>query len=156
MSILASTDLASRLTLPSLTDSFKVSCRVIFLVGSVLLCIVRAGLAETTGRTALLVMCGVYGYIRAATVVNQSLVVAEYIDNKERIAGALGLNMCAKGLFVITLGQLLGRFYLKCGYKICTYLFFVFRLDKRLLPKLSAVSACTERSPRHCDNNVDD
>lgn len=109
MSVLASTDLASRLTLPTLTDSCKVSCRVIFLVGAVLLCIVRAVLAETSGRTALLLICGVYGYIRAATVVNQSLVVSEYIDSKERIAGALGLNMCAKGLFVITLGQVLGK-----------------------------------------------
>lgn len=109
MSILAATDLASRLTLPYLTDFCKVSCRVIFLVGSVFLCIVRGALAETTGRMALMVMCGVYGYIRAATVVNQSLVVAEYIDSKERLAGALGLNMCAKGLFVITLGQVLGK-----------------------------------------------
>lgn len=111
MSVLAATDLASRLTLPTLTESCKVSCRIIFLVGAVLLCAVRATLAETTGRTALLLICGAYGYIRAATVVNQSLVVAEYIGSKERLAGALGLNMCAKGLFVITLGQVLGRVF---------------------------------------------
>lgn len=109
MSVLAAADLASRLTLPTLTESCHVSCRIIFLVGSVFLCLVRATLAETTGRTALLVICAFYGYIRAATVVNQSLVVAEYIESKERLAGALGLNMCAKGLFVITLGQLLGK-----------------------------------------------
>lgn len=109
MSLLAAGDLISRLTLPTLMDGFGVSCRHIFLAGVALLLGARAGLAETTERTALLCMCSVYGFIRAATVVNQSLVVAEYLGGRGRLAGAIGLNMCSRGVFVIVIGQALGE-----------------------------------------------
>lgn len=107
MSILAAGDLLSRLTLPTLTDSLRIRCRSIFLAGTALLMAARSALAETTGRTALMVMCTVYGFIRAATVVNQSLVVAEYVGGRGRLAGAIGLNMCSRGVFVIVIGQVL-------------------------------------------------
>ncbi|XP_059609274.1 monocarboxylate transporter 12 isoform X2 [Phlebotomus argentipes] len=107
MSLLAAMDLASRLTLPTLTDRFRISCRMIFLVGAVLLIGVRATLAETSHRTSLLIISGLYGYIRAATVVNQNLCVSEHCT-QEKLAGALGLVMIAKGISVISLGQLLG------------------------------------------------
>lgn len=108
MSILAGADLVSRLTLPTITDKLKISCRNIFLVGSILLTCTRATMAETLNRSNLLIISALYGYVRAATVVNQNLTVSEY-TNETRLAGALGLNMVFKGVFVITIGQVLGN-----------------------------------------------
>lgn len=53
-------------------------------------------------------MSAVYGYVRAATVVNQNLTISEY-TTEDKLAGALGLNMVTKGLLVITVGQVLGK-----------------------------------------------
>uniref|UniRef100_A0A1L8DED4 Putative monocarboxylate transporter n=1 Tax=Nyssomyia neivai TaxID=330878 RepID=A0A1L8DED4_9DIPT len=107
MSVLAATDIASRLTLPTLTDRFRISCRTIFLVGAVLLIGIRTTLAETSKRENLLIISAIYGYIRAATVVNQNLCVSEHCS-QDKLPGALGIVMVAKGISVITLGQLLG------------------------------------------------
>lgn len=108
MSILAAADLASRLTLPTITDKLKVSCRMIFLIGAILLTCTRAALAETSSRNKLIIMSAIYGYVRAATVVNQNLTISEY-TSQDKLAGALGLNMITKGILVITVGQFLGR-----------------------------------------------
>lgn len=107
MSVLAGTDLASRLTLPTLTDKFKISCRTLFLCGGFLLLIIRTILAGTLHRTNLICMSALYGYFRAAIVVNQNLTISEHVT-QDRLAGALGLNMIMKGIFVITIGQILG------------------------------------------------
>lgn len=107
MSLLATADLASRLTLPTLTDKLKISCRMIFLVGAILLTITREILAGTSSRRNLLIMSTIYGYVRAATVVNQNLTISEYAS-QDKLASALSLNMIAKGIFVMTIGQLLG------------------------------------------------
>lgn len=56
-------------------------------------------------------MSAIYGYVRAATVVNQNLTISEYAS-EDKLAGALGLNMIAKGVFVMTIGQFLGEFAL--------------------------------------------
>lgn len=109
MSILAAADLASRLSLPTITDKLRISCRLVFLIGAILLTITRTVLANTLNRHELIIMSAIYGYIRAATVVNQNLTISEYAT-EDKLAGALGLNMIAKGLFVITIGQLLGEF----------------------------------------------
>lgn len=77
-----------------------------------MLCGVRELMSMTSGRTELIVMSAVFGYVRAATVVNQNLVVSEYAT-KDQLPGALGLNMVAKGIAVITIGQLLGKKHLK-------------------------------------------
>lgn len=108
MSILAAADLVSRLTLPTLTDKLKISCRIVFLIGAILLTITRTILAETLSRHRLIIMSAIYGYVRAATVVNQNLTISEYAT-QDKLASALGLNMIAKGVFVMTIGQLLGK-----------------------------------------------
>lgn len=101
-------DLASRLTLPAVTDRLKISCRVIFLIGAILLTITRAILAETTNRNHLILMSAVYGYVRAATVVNQNLTISEY-SPQDKLASSLSLTMIMKGVFVMTIGQFLGK-----------------------------------------------
>lgn len=108
----ATFDLASRLTLPTLTDRLKISCRVIFLVGAILLTATRAILAETTSRTNLMIMSAIYGYVRAMTIVNQNLTVSEYAT-QDKLASSLSLNMIMKGIFVMTIGQFLGNLFEK-------------------------------------------
>lgn len=108
MTILAVADLTSRLTLPTITDRLKLSCRIVFLIGAILITILRAILAETLARPKLIIMSAVYGYIRAVTVVNQNLTIAEYA-NHDKLSSALGLNMIAKGISVMLIGQFLGE-----------------------------------------------
>lgn len=112
MSIMAGFDLLSRLTLPSVTDKLKVSARITFLCGAVGLVMLRTAMALTKDRQSLMIISGCYGYLRAMTVVNQSLTISEYCT-QENLPGALGLNMVIKGCFVISLGQVLGKNKLK-------------------------------------------
>lgn len=48
------------------------------------------------------------GYFRAATVINQNLTISEHCDDAKLPAG-LGLNMVTKGVFVLSVGQFLGK-----------------------------------------------
>lgn len=121
MSTLAGADLLSRLTFPSITDRFKISCRMVFLFGAICLAFVRELLVASADGSlqSIMIVSGVYGYIRAMCVVNQSLSISEYCS-QEKLPGALGLNMVIKGIFVITVGQLLGwiRDYFQ-SYSLC-------------------------------------
>lgn len=108
MTILAAADLASRLTLPTITDRLKLSCRIVFLIGAILVTIMRVILAETLSRSKLLIISAIYGYVRAVTVVNQNLTISEYAT-QDKLSSALGLNMIAKGISVMFIGQLLGE-----------------------------------------------
>lgn len=86
----------------------KLSCRTVLLGGATLLTVARFALAQTRHRDKLLIISAIYGYIRAAAVVNQNLVISAYVP-EDKLAGALGLNMVVKGIFVMTIGQLLGE-----------------------------------------------
>lgn len=126
----ATFDLASRLTLPALTDRLKISCRVIFLVGAIFLTACRAILAETSNRNNLIVMSAIYGYVRAATVVNQNLTISEYAK-PDKLASSLSLTMIMKGVCVMTIGQLLGNYSTMCYLVfvfLCSFIFHVFRI----------------------------
>lgn len=67
-----------------------------------------AVVAEQTNGTAIMVASLFCGYIRAATVINQNLTCSDYCTN-EQLPAALGLVMIARGLFVMSVGQLLGK-----------------------------------------------
>lgn len=92
-------------------------------MGAILLTATRAILAETTNRTSLMVMSAIYGYVRAATVVNQNLTVSEYAT-QDKLASSLSLNMIMKGIFVMTIGQLLGKIHSKIKKINLNYCFF--------------------------------
>lgn len=109
MSLLAGADLTSRLLLPIFTDRLHLSSKVIFLIGIILLASVRLILALVTDKSIIMVVSVVFGLVRATTVIHQNLAVSEYCHkNPELFGNALGLNMTAKALLVISLGQLLG------------------------------------------------
>lgn len=110
MSILAGFDLLSRLTFHLFTDSFGLSHRSIFMIGTLSLGIVRSVLAELTNYTALIITCSLYGYVRALVVVNQLLTISEFCSKwcPEKLPGAIGLNMILKGVAVISIGPVFG------------------------------------------------
>lgn len=110
MSVLAAFDLISRLSFHLFTDKLNLSHRSIFMIGTLILGIIRSILAELTGFTALVIACAFFGYFRALAVVNQVLCISEFCTKwcPEKLAGALGLNMIIKGLAVISIGQVLG------------------------------------------------
>lgn len=109
MSLLAGSDLLSRLTLPFITDSLETSHRLVFLFGIVLLTIARLTMVMVTDKITTMIVSVFFGLVRAATVVNQNLTIAEYCNQRpELLPAALGINMTMKGLLVITVGQLLG------------------------------------------------
>lgn len=108
MTILASGDVLSRLTVPIITDKFKISARVTLLCGLILLIVIRSILAESQSMQQLLIFSCTYGYIRATTVVNQNLCLAEYCTDTKLLSSAVGLTMILKAAAVISVGQLLG------------------------------------------------
>lgn len=82
-------------------------------------------LAEQKSYTGLIAISALCGYVRAATVVNQNLVLSEHCK-ASRLPAALGLGMCVKGAFVITIGQFLGNY-------ICTEIRTVRTLKRNFL-----------------------
>lgn len=121
MSVLAAADLVSRLTLPTITDKLKISSRIIYFGGAIALICVRSILAETHERNKLIFISVIYGYCRAATIVNTSLTISEYVRT-DKLPSALGLNMVIKGCFAISIGQFLGwiRDYTE-SYSFCLH-----------------------------------
>lgn len=62
-------------------------------------------------------MSAVYGYVRAATVVNQNLTISEYAA-PDKLSSSLSLTMIMKGVFVMTIGQLLGNYHIFVYFSI--------------------------------------
>lgn len=108
MSLLSGADIIARITLPMITKCFRISNRMTFLLGTVFWAVCRSVLAEQHRYLIIIMLSILCGYIRAAPVVNQNLAVTEYCTDESKIPSAIGLNMVAKGLFVLSVGQLLG------------------------------------------------
>ncbi|XP_036330493.1 monocarboxylate transporter 13 [Rhagoletis pomonella] len=107
MSAIAGADITCRLLLPCITDKLKIPYRVVFLLGTMGLLISRAALAESMDMATIIVMSIFCGMTKSATVLNNNLTISSYC-RPEKLPGGLGLNMIAKGVLVITVGQLLG------------------------------------------------
>ncbi|XP_050324070.1 monocarboxylate transporter 13 isoform X2 [Bactrocera neohumeralis] len=107
MSTVAGADIICRLLLPCITDKLKIPYRLVFLMGTVGLLISRAALAESMDMTTIIVMSIFTGMTKSATVLNNNLTISSHC-RPEKLPGGLGLNMIAKGVLVITVGQLLG------------------------------------------------
>ncbi|XP_065093068.1 monocarboxylate transporter 12-B [Ochlerotatus camptorhynchus] len=113
MSILSTTDLLTRITVPAFVDKMKFSHRTTFLMAGLCLVIARSIMAEMRNLIALMITSAFYGIFRSITIVNQNLTIAEYCCEKglqSMLPNALGFNMIAKGILVLSLGQLLGWF----------------------------------------------
>ncbi|XP_067631389.1 monocarboxylate transporter 14 [Eurosta solidaginis] len=107
MSAVAGADIICRLLIPCITDKLKIPYRVVFLMGTIGLLISRAALAESMDMTTIIVMAIFIGMSKSATVLNNNLAISSHC-RPEKLPGGLGLNMIAKGVLVITVGQFLG------------------------------------------------
>ncbi|XP_058124215.1 monocarboxylate transporter 12 [Anopheles ziemanni] len=111
MSMLSTTDLITRVTVPGLVDRMEFSHRTTFLLAGICLVVARSIMAEMRSMIALLITSAFYGIFRSITIVNQNLTVAEYCSKKrieKMLPNALGFNMVTKGILVLSLGQVLG------------------------------------------------
>lgn len=75
-------------------------------------CSVISVIAEQNDHMTIMIVSLICGYIRAATIINQNLTCSDYCTH-ESLPAALGLVMVARAIFVMTLGQLLGKYKLK-------------------------------------------
>ena len=107
LSMTAVSDIVARLVLPPLCDRVKYTKRSLFFVACVFLGITRSALAEQTEWVPMLTVLVICGFCRGATLINYQLTVAECVS-LDRLPGAVGLNMVAKGIAVVALGPLLG------------------------------------------------
>uniref|UniRef100_A0A182UI99 Major facilitator superfamily (MFS) profile domain-containing protein n=1 Tax=Anopheles melas TaxID=34690 RepID=A0A182UI99_9DIPT len=113
MSVLSTTDLITRITVPAFVDRMEFSHRITFLLAGICLVVARSVMAEMRSLVPLMVTSAFYGIFRSITIVNQNLTVAEYCGERKiekMLPNALGFNMVTKGILVLTLGQILGWF----------------------------------------------
>jgi hypothetical protein len=60
--------------------------------------------------TELVAVSVAAGLVRGAAILNLNLVVAEHCCD-ETLPAALGINMVAKGVVILTIGPLLGKYF---------------------------------------------
>lgn len=107
LSVSAASDIVARLVLPPICDRVKYKKRTLFFVACIFLTISRSVMAEQTDWVPLLITLIICGFFRGATLINYQLTVAECVT-LDKLPAAVGLNMVAKGITVVTLGPLLG------------------------------------------------
>ena len=65
-------------------------------------------MAEQTSWAPLMTALVICGFCRGATLINYQLTVAECVT-LDKLPAAVGLNMVAKGITVVSLGPILGK-----------------------------------------------
>ncbi|CAG9823166.1 unnamed protein product [Phaedon cochleariae] len=117
MTALSTADVIGRVTVPEISRRLRLSNKRSFMIGCILLAITRSCLVELGVFQYTAAFSIVVGYFRAAAVINQNLVISEYIS-KEKLPSAVGLNMVVKALLSLTLGQSLGLLKDQLSYSI--------------------------------------
>ncbi|XP_066257236.1 monocarboxylate transporter 12-like [Euwallacea similis] len=121
MTALSAADIAGRMTMPEIFRKLDMGNRSQFMVGAVLLGISRSVLVYLTSYQGVLAVSVIVGYIRSITIINQNLVISEYIPKNE-LPSAVGLNMVVKGFFVMSVGEPLGMLKDAFDYDTCIHL----------------------------------
>ncbi|KAL1509712.1 hypothetical protein ABEB36_004408 [Hypothenemus hampei] len=121
MTALSAADIAGRMTTSEIFRRFNLGNRSQFMIGAILLSMTRSVLVYVTSYNMVLFMSIIVGYVRSITVINQNLVVSEYIPKKE-LPSAVGLNMLVKGFFIISVGEPLGMLKDAFDYDTCIHL----------------------------------
>ncbi|KAJ8984423.1 hypothetical protein NQ317_012486 [Molorchus minor] len=140
MTALSFADVVGRTTVSEIFRRLKFGNKSAFMTGCILLAICRSCLVSMTDFTWVFAFSLLVGYARAVTVINQNLVISEYVC-KERLPSAVGLNMVSKGLVVFGLGQAFGPLKDSLGYSTCIHI-----MDVTLV--LIAISWTLERLVR--------
>lgn len=120
MTCLSSADVIGRITASEIGRRLKFSNRKFFMFGAVLLSITRSIEILMPDYTSLMIVAFIVGYWRAVAVINQNLIISEYIS-KEKLPSAVGLNMVSKALLSLTIGQSLGLLKDMWSYAVCIH-----------------------------------
>uniref|UniRef100_A0A6P7F783 Monocarboxylate transporter 9-like isoform X2 n=1 Tax=Diabrotica virgifera virgifera TaxID=50390 RepID=A0A6P7F783_DIAVI len=120
MTALSSADVLGRVTASEICRRLKMSNRKTFMFGATLLAIMRSVEVLMPSYLSLAIVAFIVGYFRAIAVINQNLVISEYIP-KEKLPSAVGLNMVTKALLQLTFGQALGLLKDLWSYAICIH-----------------------------------
>ncbi|XP_072380190.1 uncharacterized protein [Diabrotica undecimpunctata] len=120
MTALSSADVLGRVTASEICRRLKMSNRKTFMFGAALLAIMRSVEVLMPSYLSLAIVAFIVGYFRAIAVINQNLVISEYIP-KEKLPSAVGLNMVTKALLSFTVGQGLGLLKDLWSYAICIH-----------------------------------
>lgn len=112
LSVLAAFDLFSRLTFHFITDLLDISTKATFVLGIILLGIIKTIMTFLSSYIYILIACSFYGYVRASVIINQILILSEHCAKfyPQRFPGALGLNMLFNGITVMIFGPMFGNF----------------------------------------------
>lgn len=127
LSIVATSDIASRLTFHFIADSFQISCRRAFMLGLISIGLTGLVLSQLKSFHSIAVACAFLGYFKAVTVLNQYLSIAEYCSQfyggGDKLPHAMGTNMIVKSFCVISIGQLFGWIRDRVGnYSVTFYM----------------------------------
>ncbi|KAJ8922683.1 hypothetical protein NQ315_007715 [Exocentrus adspersus] len=121
MTALSFSDILGRTTASELCRRLKLGNKSSFMVGCFFLAICRSCMVEMTEFKHILAISFFIGYFRAITVINQNLVISEYIE-KDKLPSAVGLNMVSKGICIVTLGQAFGLMKDLFSYGLCIHI----------------------------------
>ncbi|XP_072944570.1 uncharacterized protein [Epargyreus clarus] len=107
MSAVAMADIAGRLILPAFQDKYKIKARMMLIMTSIWLIVVRQILAYQTDLIVLIVMSCLYGFGRSMVIVARNIAISENC-RMEQVPAAVGLGMLSMGIIVPPAGYFLG------------------------------------------------
>ncbi|XP_018327117.1 monocarboxylate transporter 12-B-like isoform X2 [Agrilus planipennis] len=121
MSLQSAADIVGRITIPLLAKGVQI--RVSFLLGMILIAFTRSAFIEQSNYKIIIGVIMLSGYLRAATVLNQNLILVEHLGDQSRLPSAIGLSMLFKGISVLLLGEVFGfaRDYFQ-SYRLCIHI----------------------------------
>ncbi|CAH0724770.1 unnamed protein product, partial [Brenthis ino] len=107
MSAVSFADVIGRLVLPSLKDKYHIEARMMLILTSIWLIVVRQILAYQTDLSVLLALSAFYGFGRSMVIVARNLGISEQC-RMDQVPSAVGLGMLTMGLIVPPVGYFLG------------------------------------------------
>ncbi|CAG9856987.1 unnamed protein product [Phyllotreta striolata] len=120
MTTLSSADVLGRVTASELFRRLNFGNRTTFMIGATLLAFTRSVEMLMPSYLYLAVVGFIVGYFRAIAMINQNLVISEYIS-KDQLPSAVGLNMVMKALITLIIGQPLGYMKDMWSYRVCIH-----------------------------------
>ncbi|CAH2050267.1 unnamed protein product, partial [Iphiclides podalirius] len=97
MSTVAFADIIGRLTLPAVQDKYKIKARMMLILTSIWLIIVRQVLVYQTDLNVLILMSCLYGFGRSMVIVARNIALSEDC-RLDQVPAAVGLGMLSMGL----------------------------------------------------------
>ncbi|OWR53413.1 hypothetical protein KGM_203650 [Danaus plexippus plexippus] len=107
MSAVALADIMGRIVLPILQDRFQIKARMMLIMTSIWLIIVRQILAYQRDLYLLLILSALYGFGRSMVIVARNIAISEPCRT-EQVPSAVGLGMLTMGIIVPPVGYFLG------------------------------------------------